>query len=352
MRTKSNPRIKDIANMAGVSIGTVDRVLHNRGEVAQETREKILKIATELNYSPNLMARALKTKRKFQLVSMLPEATDDNPFWYKHQQGIDRALSELAPYPVGLMTLNFDGCSETDFRKKTDEILKMAPDGVLLAPVFKQESIAFCQQLCQLHIPFVFVDTFINEVDYLAFVGEDAYQSGRVAAQLIDFGTDTSKDILIVNIARDLENTLHLNSRMQGFQSYFLDAGKNEGLKISLELPSSDYQEVKLKLDQVLTNNPNIGAVFVTSSKTYLIARYLEQENKKSIHLVGYDIVDRSVRYLRTGHIRFLIGQRPAEQAERALKKLFDFLVSNRVTVKTEYLPIDVIMSENINFFI
>lgn len=352
MKSKANPRIKDIALLAGVSIGTVDRVLHNRGEVADETRDKILKIANELNYSPNLMARALKTKRKFQLVVILPEATEENAFWFNHQQGIDKVLSELAPYPVSLSYETFDGVSEDDFRKKTEEILSQLPDGVIMAPVFKQESIAFCSQLNKLQIPFVFLDTFINEVDFLAFVGEDAYQSGRVAAQLIDFGTPDNKDILIVNIARDLENILHLNSRMQGFLSYFMDAGKNTGLKISLEIPSPNYDEVKAKLNQVFKNNPNIGAIFVTSSKTYLVAHYLEEENMKVVHLLGYDIVDRNVKYLRTGHIRFLIGQRPAEQAERALKKLFDFLVSNRVPVKAEYLPIDVIMSENINFFI
>ena len=52
-------RIKDIAELAGVSEGTVDRVLHNRGEVSAKSREMVEKVLTEINYSPNLIARSL-----------------------------------------------------------------------------------------------------------------------------------------------------------------------------------------------------------------------------------------------------------------------------------------------------
>jgi LacI family transcriptional regulator len=53
--------IKDIALMAGVSIGTVDRVIHRRGEVAEKTKLKVQQILKETNYSPNVMAQVLKS---------------------------------------------------------------------------------------------------------------------------------------------------------------------------------------------------------------------------------------------------------------------------------------------------
>ena len=59
-------RIKDIARLAGVSIGTVDRVLHERGEVAVRTREKVKLILKETNYSPNVMAQVLKSRKGHQ----------------------------------------------------------------------------------------------------------------------------------------------------------------------------------------------------------------------------------------------------------------------------------------------
>ena len=47
-------RIKDIARLANVSTGTVDRVLHNRGEVSAKSREKVEKVLKEINYQPNI----------------------------------------------------------------------------------------------------------------------------------------------------------------------------------------------------------------------------------------------------------------------------------------------------------
>ena len=62
-----NIRILDIAKKAGVSIGTVDRVLHQRGEVSEETREKILKIIREFDYRPNILASTLASKKIINL---------------------------------------------------------------------------------------------------------------------------------------------------------------------------------------------------------------------------------------------------------------------------------------------
>jgi len=57
MGNGSHTRIKDIAEKAGCSIGTVDRVIHNRGRVAKPVRDRILEIIRELNYKPNVNAR-------------------------------------------------------------------------------------------------------------------------------------------------------------------------------------------------------------------------------------------------------------------------------------------------------
>lgn len=348
-----NPtRIKDIALEAGVSIGTVDRVLHNRGEVANETRERILRIADELQYSPNLMARALRTNKKQRLVALLPMVTDDSVFWQKHQSGLMDGMKQLEPYNVSLELVLFDMHHDNDFFVKAEEVMQFNPDGVLMAPIFKHESISFCQRLSKINIPFVFIDSFIDNSGYLCYIGEDAYQSGRVAAQLVDFATPVNKDVLVVNVAKDLENFHHFNNRTQGFLNFFLEKGSNQGSKISVEIKTPDFEQVTLSLDSVFKNNHNIGAVFVTSSKVHKIARYLEMMGQKDVVLVGYDIVEKNVLYLRNGYIHFLIGQRPDEQTEKGIIKLFDYLFSEKIPTMMEYLPIDVVTSENVDYYL
>ena len=350
--SKKKARIKDIANLACVSIGTVDRVLHERGEVAEKTKKKVLGIARKLNYTPNLMAQALKSRKRFHLVSLLPEPNGENLFWKKHPLGMIKAINELDPYPVHLSQITFDMLNEKDFQQKTRSVLKIRPDGVILAPIFKSESIAFCTRLLEDHIPFVFVDGFIEETGFLAYIGENGFQSGRVAGQLTDMITPGKKDILIVNIAKNLQNVHHLNNRTNGFLDYFLKTGKNSDNIIKLNIPDAAPENIKAGFDKTFKKYPDISSIFLSGSKSYKIAAYLEDAGITFMNLIGYDLLDMNVDYLRRGVIKFLIGQRPDEQTYKGVKKLFDFLSLNKMPEKMEYLPIDVVTSENVNFFL
>jgi LacI family transcriptional regulator len=345
-------RIKDIAGLAGVSIGTVDRVLHGRDGVAEKTRELVKHILKETNYSPNVMAQVLKSRRRFHLASILPEPSTDNVFWEKHSAGINMAIEELDLFHVTLTQVTFDMFNEEDFQKKARSVLSLRPDGVLLAPIFKSESTSFCSGLNDLNIPYVFVDGFLENTDFLAYIGEDIFRSGRVAGQLIDMITPEKSDILIVNIARNIQNVHHLNNRMNGFLNYFEKSGINKGKKIIIGIPDHSSGNVRAALDKTFFENPGIRSIFMSGSKSYLIASYLEEKGYNTVNLIGYDLLDMNVRYLRSGTIRFLIGQRPEEQTYKAVKKLFEFLTLNKVPENMEYLPVDIITSENVDYFI
>ena len=347
-----NTRIKDIASLAGVSIGTVDRVLHSRGEVAEKTRLKVERLLKETNYSPNVIAQVLKSKKRYHLVSLLPEPTEINSYWRKHPLGMARALEELDPFPLTISQVTFDIQDEEDFQKKTGLVFNLKPDGVLLAPIFKAESIAFCKRLFKADIPFVFIDGFIENTDFLAYVGEDIFQSGKVAGQLIDMVTPKKKDILVVNMARNIQNVHHLNKRTHGFLTYLEKSGSNRGKKITVSIPVPSSEIVRTEMDKILEKYPHIGSIFVSGSKSYLIALYLEDKDLKAINLIGYDLHEMNVKYLRSGVTRFLIGQRPEEQTYKGIKKLFEYLSLNKIPDKFEYLPVDVVVSENVNFFL
>jgi LacI family transcriptional regulator len=344
-------RIKDIARLAGVSIGTVDRVLHKRGEVAEDTLIKVQKILKETNYSPNLMAQVLKSKRNFHLVSLLPDPLIDNSYWYKHPRGMMMALDELNHFPITLSQVTFDMQSEKDFQKKATAALNLKPDGILLAPIFKSQSIAFCANLSKEEIPFVFVDGFIDNTDFLAYIGEDIFQSGRVAGQLTDIVTPEKRDLLVVTIARNIKNVHHLNSRTEGFLSYFNGPCNNTGKKIIINIPDPSAVSIAREIDRAFEENPQIGSVFVTGSRAFLIASCLEKKGITSVNIIGYDLLDENVLYLKTGTIKFLLGQRPEEQTYKGMKKLFEFLSMKKVPERIEYLPVDIVTSENVDFY-
>ncbi len=347
MSTKKT-RIKDIAEKAGVSIGTVDRVLHNRGEVKAETKERILTIAKQLNYQPNLAARVLKSSTSYRIAILIPHTQGDNLFWGMHPMGIQKGAESVQPFTVHTEFYYYEMYNSQDFENKSKAILEWNPNGVIFAPIMKKESTTFCEHLDAYSIPYVFIDTFISDTNCLTFLGEDAYQSGRVAASLIDMGIGENKDILIVNMAKDLENTQHLNDRSKGFMSYFMDAGRNIGKKISIEVPSGQITDIASILDPIIDENSNIGAVLTTSSRTYAIAEYLNEKNQHNLFVVGYELFGKNITYLQRRMIQFLIGQRPIEQAEKAFKKLFDYLTLNTIPEKKEFQPIDIVNAENL----
>jgi len=342
-------RIKDIAEKAGVSIGTVDRVLHNRGEVKSSTKDKVLSIAKELNYTPNLAARALKSPVSYNIAVIIPCSTNGNQFWGKHPQGIELGQESTAPFITKVNYYYYEMHNSEDFLKQASLLVKDKPDGVIIAPILKNETIDLCTKLDEQNIPYAYIDTNIENANALTYVGENAFQGGRVAASLIDLGVEKNKDILIVNITKNLENILHLNLRNQGFMSYFMDAGKNKGLKISVEIPSANKQDVSEVLDRVLKNNPNIGGIMVSSARTFVIAEYLKEKNLENLFLVGYEVFEENTNYLKEGIINFLVSQRPVEQSEKTFKRLFNYLANNIQPEKIEYQPIEIINKENID---
>lgn len=349
---KEKATIKDIAKAAGVSIGTVDRVLHNRGEVAEKTKTKILQLAEQMNYKPNILARALTSRHSYDIVALLPSANEENIYWENHRSGILYQAQQLERYSLNVTIINFELHDETDFRAKANEVLQKNPDGVIFAPILKKESIEFSKELDANNIPYIFIDTYIENTNCLNFIGEDAFQSGRIAASVIDFGLSPEKDILMVNLAKDIENTQHLTTRNQGFLSYFMDGGRNTGMKISLEIPSTNSDIVKEKLDKVLTSNPNIGAIWISSAKAYIIARYLEKINRHDIILVGYEVYDTNIEYLCRKIIKYLIAQQPKAQGSQAIRTIFAYLAEHIQPLKIEYQKTEIVNSENVRFFI
>ncbi len=350
--THGKTRIKDIALLAGVSIGTVDRVLHERGEVAVKTRNRVKQILRDTNYSPNVMAQVLKSSKGYLLASLLPEPSNDNSFWEKHSAGILKAVGELELFNVRHSHVTFDLSDEKDFQRKAKSILNLCPDGVLLAPIFKSESIIFCSDLKERKIPFVFVDGFLETTEFLAYIGEDAFRSGRVAAQLTDMITPDRSDILIVSIARNIKNVHHLNNRKKGFLNYFETSGINKGTKINIEITDPSPANVGSALEKVFGKHHGIRTIFMSGSKSHLIAGFMEDRGFNNVSLIGYDLLDKNIFYLRSGKIKFLIGQRPEEQTYKGVKKLFEFLSLNKTPDRMEYLPVDIISSENADFFL
>ena len=106
-------RIKDIAKMAGVSVGTVDRVLHGRTGVAESSKKKVEEILKQLNYQPNMYASALASNKKYHFVCLLPQHST-NDYWTDVIKGLENAVKKALMnsgkfIPWQIVTISTDG---------------------------------------------------------------------------------------------------------------------------------------------------------------------------------------------------------------------------------------------------
>ena len=343
-------RIKDIAEIANVSIGTVDRVIHNRGQVSAATREKILSLLEEYNYKPDILASSLALKRAVRLAVVMPDPVSDHAFWELPAAGVKRAVEELSGYNLSVETYYFDQFSRKDFLKRMGDFPFHDLHGVLFAPVFRDDSIDFIKRCESADIPVVLFNSLLEEAPYSSYVGQDAYHSGYVAAKLISYGLKQGVDVAIINMSARTDHYAHLITREKGFRAFFeLHSDRLDNL-ITIDLNGVDDDQLKKKLDEIFGNH-RIGGLFVTNSRVYKVAEYLAGRGSMGVRLVGYDLLPESVAYLKRDYIDFLISQKPEEQAFRGLSSLFNLVAFHREQEREQYMPIDIITRENLYYY-
>jgi LacI family transcriptional regulator len=345
-------RIKDIAEKAQVSKGTVDRVLHNRGRVAEEVRQKILDIIQEMNYEPNLIARTLKSNRIYNLVALIPDPLID-PYWEAPQAGILKAEKELKQYGIAVHQFIFNPYNIDSFLKKATEATQSEPDGIILAPVFYREVLPYFAQWHHKKIPYVLFNTQIPDSAPLSYIGQDSYQSGFLAGKIIHFGLPNPCTVLVVHVNEDIPNSAHLMEKEKGFREYFLKNNlENQYRVIRQELGNPDSILFADQMVKLRREHPDLQGIFVTNSKAYEIAFYLEKHRLTNIKLVGYDLLPKNIQYLEDGVINFLINQNPKGQGYYGIYQLTDFLVFKKEVAAIKHLPLDLITKENLNYYI
>lgn len=341
-------RIKDIALKAKVSTGTVDRVLHNRGKVSEVIRERVLRVIKEMEYEPNLMARALVSTKTYQIAVLIPDYHIE-PYWDAHKSGIDNAGKELKRYKVSVTFFVFNPYEPQSFIEKATELTNSKPDGILLSPIFYREILPFFEKWKKRGIPFVLFNTHIAEHEPLSYIGQDSYRSGLLAAKLIDYGQNHPCSILIAHIDEVISNSAHLIKKENGFRNFFIQNVLTEKYNIiTTELNRANFASFTTKLDDIIQNTPDLKGIFVTTGKAYEIAAYLEQRGIRDMKIIGYDLLPKNIYFLNKGLISFLINQNPTGQGYWGIHYLAKYLVFKQEVPPVKYLPLDVVTKENL----
>lgn len=346
-----NVRIKDIAQLSGVSVGTVDRVLHNRGRVSDEALKKVLKVLDEIDYKPNVIARTLGSNKVYRIAALIPDPEQD-PYWASSMLGIDQAQNEWMRYGVNVSPYFFNLYDKDSFREVAEGIIANPPDGLLIAPIFYHETLPFFKRFQAIGIPYVLFNTNIEQIASLSFIGQDLYQSGKVGGELMHLALREESGVLaVLHINEDLGNSIHLAEKERGFRDYFeKHHGKFDIRTYNLYNPSEVTLDEQLS---DLVNEQELKGIFVSTSKgTYVMAAFIERIHKSDLKLIGYDMLDENIHYMRKGVINFLIHQNPKRQAFLGINHLVGHLILKKQAPAHDLLPLEIISPENINSYL
>lgn len=345
-----NYTIKDIARMAGVSAGTVDRVLHNRGDVSPASREKVQKVLDEIDYHPNMFAIGLAAKKRYHIVCIIPYYIE-NDYWHAVSLGINRAAQELQPFNVGVDYLYYIHADRASYEEACSQLEQVKADAVLIAPNFREETLQLTTRLEEEETPYAFIDFNIEQTHALCYIGQDSRRSGYIAAKLLMRHYEEGQElVLFLHNQKNNPAEIQMQRRMEGFMQYL--AEEREQLTVhDIVLHKEDTATNQQTLDRFFAEHPQavLGAVF--NSRIYHVANYLHERGMKLKGFVGYDLLQKNVEFLKSGEVNYLIGQRPGLQGYCGVKALCDHIVFKKPVTAVKYMPIDVLMKENIDFY-
>lgn len=342
--------VKEIARRANVSIATVDRVLHNRSGVSPSTKRKIERIIKEMDYKPNIIASLLASRKVYHFATLIPSVSGETNFWEAPLVGIKRGEERVREYGVEITQYFFDLNDRNSFGERVKMILEGKYDGILLAPSFIDEARQFTKICRNRKIPYVLIDSNIPHVESLCYIGPHLFRSGYLSAQLTNFTLKKDSSILIVNIAKEVDDHNYLIEIEEGFRAYFRYHNLYNNIR-KIDIRLTDNSSVEKALKDALNKKFRVDAVFVTNSRVFSVARYFEKIQDRKVFILGYDFIAKNIEYLKKEIIDVLICHKPEEQSYQGIMTLFRHIVLGETIEDTHFMPIDIITKENYEFY-
>ena len=342
--------IKQIATLAGVSVGTVDRVLHNRGRVSPEAMAAVKAVLETHSYRYNLHTSAVafkKTKKSFSIAISIP-SSEKGEYWDIIRSGLDKAFREYGDISVRSEYVFFDQFNALSCREAFESIAAKDYSAVILGTTFVDETVTLCGKLDEKHIPYVFVDGKVPGTNPIASYLADQEVCGRLLARLMD-GLTAEGDELALLIPHRVGARISNNSaiRMQAFKSYFAEHRKDRVIREGFYSASSP-ELTRSEISAFLEENPRVGGVAAVISTGYIISDALSDIGKKAV-VGGFDVTEGNARCVREGTLDFLIDQHPEQQGFNAVESLLHYLLYGAPDESLrEHTPIDIVFLENL----
>jgi LacI family transcriptional regulator, galactose operon repressor len=335
-----------IAEIADVSIGTVDRALHGRGGIKEATRQRILEIARQIGYTPNLAARTLSVARAGARIGVcMPR--EIHFFYDQLWSGVLDEAKRASQFGIEFLNRPVRGLGEGD-TEVLKELIAARVDGIILTAGNPKDLTPLIDEAEDKGIRVVCVSTDAPESRRSSIVCVEPYLNGCLAGELMGkFVPPGSKVAVLAGMLMAEDH----RKKADGFSETFPKHCPGGKIAVVIE-GHEDEDESFQKTFDLLRRIPALAGIYVNTVNCLPVCRALGARGLGGkVKLITTDLFVEMSPYFKKGTIAASIYQQPHRQGQIAVRLMVDNLTSKVSFPPAVHLSPGVIMSSNLNLF-
>ena len=329
--------INQIAEICGVSRGTVDRALHNKGNVRPAVAEQIKKVAAEYGYTPNRAGMALsRAAHPIRLGVVLHSV--QNAFVQALLEVCRREAQQLSVFSTDVIFRLSRSLDPVEQVRMVDDLVENHKiDGLAIMPLNNYLVENRLNDLAEKRkLPIITFNTDLPDSRRLCYVGQDSAAAGRTAAALMRLATGGRG--LVSPIVGPSENHSAYTNRLRGFQTELCSQPSDIQYLVTRVANDDDDECTYHATLQLLRTHPDIAGIYaITSGYEGACRALIETGLAGKVHLILHDEIPSNLQYVRDGVIDFVLGQDAEVQGTLPMQLLSDLIHMHRSPEKELY---------------
>jgi len=319
--------IKHIATRLGLSVNTVSKALSGRPQVSEKTRELIIKTAAEMNYVPNISARAL-ARKKISIAAVYP--LEPGEFYFYLAEGIKKTAPALADLKCAVVEYPYSSIeSPDDLRAILIKVLNDKVDGLVITcchrfNLYRNE----LASIAAAGIPILYNTIFGEDMPgVIGGIRTNTIVAGRIAAEFLGMTIHKAEKRKVALLVGEKNLLVH----RECIEGFCVDAPRyNLDVVDVCETYGEDELAYQLT-ERLLRLYPDLGGIYVTShNSTRVCDRLEEQDRENKIHVIEHDLYPRLNDRLRSGLLSATIFQNQYEFGRESVLMMADYLEGTR----------------------
>ncbi len=336
--------LKDIATKAGVSTVTVHKSIYGKPGISEATRQRVLEVVKEMNYSVNPVASSLK-REALNIAVITPHLEPRLNYFYRAiDDGIEDAAEKLHSFKVSLTRFPCGNTWQGQAEILNNILQRDDIHGVVIYCWDDTKLNGYFEKLHEKGIPVVtFHSDAVNSCRVACVTASDI-ATGKLAAELLSHIVPLNQRIVVLGGNKSLKV---LRNNTMGFYSYTQSFRPDLSL---LEINDADtIEHFKLELEKVFSAFDNIAGIYCNSARNNLpLCEVLHKLGiAGKVKVICSDVFSELRPYFEDGTITATMWQDPKSQSCKAIHLMYEYLTTQRISDEQYTVRMGVVMRNN-----